>query len=343
MDKDPLIQLRDRADRLALPMFSLSLLFLLLLAGLIVMWVDIPRVVELIEADGLDADGVGIAGSVHSEAILLANKAYGIGQILLIMMLCIWPVFWIELAATARTQKKSGLKKRAMAMPLMACLIPPLRLATVSPAWDNRIWLPTLSWQHPGRTLSNLLQRLFSKPMLLIALLILPVLLFQLVFKNAVNEHYWLRIFLHFSTGLIWFAFAFEFIIMISATDKKLSYIKKNWIDLAIIILPLISFLRSVRALRLAKLAKIQKIAKMGRIYRMRGLGMKAFKALLLFETVNRVLRIKPEKTLRSLQEKKAEMLLDLEEINEQIENVEARIANNQLNTPSSEDEVKPT
>jgi len=318
MTDDKKNQLRARADRIAFPMFMLSVLFLVLLASLIITFVDIPRVAELAEADGS-------SGTAAAQA--LAISAQSVGQYLLIALLCIWPLFWLELASSIRARRQAGVPRQTMLMPLLSCFIPPLRLAATSPAWDNRLWLPTLSWQHPGRQLSSLLQKVFSKPMLLIALLILPVLLFEFVFKNAINEHYWLRLLLHFSTGFIWFAFSFEFIIMISATDKKLAYIKKNWVDLAIILLPLISFLRTVRVLRLARLTKVQKLAKVGRIYRMRGLGMKAFRALLMFEVIHKVLRITPEKSIEKLKEKKAEMELDLAEIDQQISELETRLA----------------
>jgi len=120
---------------------------------------------------------------------------------------------------------------------------------------------------------------------------------------------------IHAATGFIWFAFTVEFIVMVSATDRKIAYIKKNWLDLAIILLPLISFLRGIRALRLAKLAKVQQLAKMGRVYRMRGLGMKLLKALLLFEIVSRVLRITPEKKLQKLNQLRDECLEELDEV----------------------------
>jgi len=194
------------------------------------------------------------------------------------------------------------------------------------------MWLPSLSWQHPGRDLSSLLTRIFSKPMLIIALLILPILAIEFVFKSAIQQYFWLRLLLHAATGFIWFAFTLEFIVMISATDKKLAYIKKNWIDLVIILIPLVSFLRSLRVLRLAKLAKIQKIAKLGRVYRVRSLGTKALRALMTIGLVNRLLRITPEKKLLKLREQHDERMLELAELEEEIANVEQDLANAKSN-----------
>jgi len=237
-------QLRERADEFAFPMFALSVLFLLLLAGIVVTWVDIPRVAELAQ---LDADEQALNPAAVQEAIQMADSAAQVGEYLVAALLIMWPLFWLEFAYNYVTIRNPDGSRKIRVQPLLACFIPPLRLGRVSPVWDNRMWLPALSWQHPGRDLSALLTRIFSKPMLIIALLILPILAIEFVFKGAIQEHFWLRLLLHAATGFIWFAFTLEFIIMISATDKKLVYIKKNWIDLAIILIPLISFLRSLR------------------------------------------------------------------------------------------------
>ena len=117
--------------------------------------------------------------------------------------------------------------------------------------------------------------------------------------QGYVRQYLWLRLALHVSTGLIWIAFSVGFIIRVSATHRKLVYIKKNWIDLAIVLLPLTSFLRSlrvIRAVKLAKFAQAQQLARIGRIYRLRSLAVKVLRALILFEFFHRFLRIKPKK-----------------------------------------------
>jgi len=169
--------------------------------------------------------------------------------------------------------------------------------------------------------------------MLIIALLILPILLIEFVFKGAVQQHFWLRLVLHLATGFIWLAFAFEFIIMVSATDKKIAYVKKNWIDLAIILIPLISFLRTLRVLRLAKLAKIQKIARLGRVYRVRSLGMKAMRAMMMFGFINKILKITPEKRLVKLNAELQERSIEMDELKAEISELEESIADSSNDT----------
>lgn len=316
-------ELRAQTDRLAQAMFWLSTLFLGLLAAIIVTWIDIPGVVELATTE---AEETGASSQSLVDALALAERAEKIGGHLLFLLCALWPLFWAEYIYSLTRSKQKKILGRGGIQRLIACIVPPLRLGTTSPVWDNRLWLPSLSWQHPSRELSQILGRIFSRPMLIIALLILPILLIEFVFKDTVNNHFWLRMLLHWCTGFIWFAFAFEFIILVSATDKKLAYVKKNWIDLAIILLPIISFLRSLRALRLARLAKVQKLVKLGRVYRMRGLGMKVLRALLLLEVVNRILRITPEKRLAKLQEVHSEKSEELAELQLEINTLKEKI-----------------
>ena len=329
---------REQADLLAQLMFWLSTLFLGLLAAIIVTWIDIPGVVELATTE---AEESGSSSQSLVDALALAERAEKIGNHLLYFVLALWPLFWAEFIYSHKRSNQTKLFGQGGIQRIMACIVPPLRLGTTSPVWGNRLWLPGLSWQHPSRELSRLLGRIFSRPMLIIALLILPILLIEFVFKDTVNNHFWLRMLLHWCTGLIWFAFTFEFIILVSATDKKLAYIKKNWIDLAIILLPLISFLRSLRALRLARLAKVQKLAKLGRVYRMRGLGMKVLRALLLLEVVNRVLRITPEKRLTKLQELHTEKSEELAELQLEIDSLEQKIESKNQDSTLKQDNSK--
>lgn len=328
-------------DRLAPAMFALAVVFVLLLGALIVVRVDIPRVAEIaaieraaaskqqaastsVAADSIKVSApalgpsigpsIGAGVGLTSATDLTMTRAAQVGDILQLLLLALWPLFWLEYLATLRHEIRSPLS-RAGRSRLFACVLPPWRLATPSGARDGCIWLPVLGWQKPGRALARTLERRSGTPMLVIALLILPVLLLEIGFGSLVNAHPELRLLLHVSTGLIWCAFAIEFCILIGASDNKIDYARRHWIDLAIILLPLISFLRSVRALRLAKLAKVQKLARIGRVYRMRGLLMKAVRALMLLDVVSRLLRISPEKRLAKLRQQREELAEDLAEL----------------------------
>jgi len=324
------------ATAIAPAMFGLSLLFVALLSMLIVLWVDIPRVAELGAIERL--------GEVSpSEQLLVENTskidsqirqhnlvklADPIAKVVRLALLIIWPLFWLEFAISHRNSDGQSITKNGGYFRLLACAVPPLRIAAPSAAWEGKIWLPHWGWCTPGKTLGRNLEMAFSAPMLLIALLILPILLIEYGLHSMVEAHQWLRVLLHVCTGFIWGAFTLEFLVMISATDKRIQYIKAHWIDLAIILLPLISFLRTFRVLRLARLAQVQKVAKMGRVFRVRGLATKLLRSLMLFGFISRLLRITPEKKLAKLQRMYTDQLDDLNTLKAQIDELDAQISN---------------
>jgi len=304
---------RDFDDRLAPAMFGLSIAFLMVLAALIVAKIDIPRVVELSLLDS----GRELPDAT---ALLRLKLAEEVSSNLMILLLGFWPFFIAESIYQLLRAKSVNASGKQRLLHIGSALAPPIWMGIPSMAWQGRLWLPVLHWIHPGKKSVQTLSRLFGKPMIAIAFLILPILLLQFGLKSLVEDHFWLQMLIHIATGFIWFAFTVEFILMLGVTDKKFQYIKKNWIDLAIILLPLISFLRGIRVLRLARLTKIQKLAKMGRIYRMRGLGTKLIRALMMLQVVNKVLRITPERKLEKLIELRIEHAEDLAEMDAEIE-----------------------
>lgn len=323
-----------RANSLAPVMFVLSTVFVVLLGVLIVLWVDIPRVAEISVLNELESNVAmreTIENDVEGMAILIQQQSLvkltdPFGKMIQLALFILWPLFWLEYLVSVWHSDRDRLFNGGGFLRLLACVIPPLRLATPSAAQSGRVWLPGIDWQVPGKGLLNRLERAFGKPMLVIAMLILPILLIEYGLHSLVEEKEWLRLALHISTGFIWCAFTIEFLILFSVTDKRLAYIKAHWIDLAIILLPLISFLRSFRILRLTKLAKVQKLAKMGRVFRVRGLLMKVLRAMLLLGFVNRLLRITPEKQLAKLKRQYDEREEELRELKADIEELEAEI-----------------
>ena len=330
------------AEALAKPMFCLSLLFLVLLAGLVVAWVDVLP--DAASQDLVASDDQRISVSEN----FFHQPALRIGYLLLWTMLAIWPIFLIEqvyVRWSVRGIPNSNRFSSRFAWFSVAC--PPLRMGKSIPAKNGEIWLPALGWRAPGKILHKELERIFSKPMLLIAMMILPVLLIEFRFQELLQSNVWLKLLLSVSMGLIWCAFAIEFILMVSTTKKKITYVKKNWIDLAIILLPLVSFLRSLRIVRAARVAKL---TKMGRIYRMRGLFAKTIRAFLVLELIHRIFKFSPEKRLDKLLAQVEEKEEELRELQAQVKTVRAEIEAQKLaeelegdDSPSSHDNFSVT
>lgn len=304
-------------------MFAAAIIFLAGLASLVVIWVDVPglqeRTLEAAEIGDVNLELLdGEAGAGWGPSIITTG------------MLILWPLFIAEAIFHWTTRPWTRQYRSYHLRSLAFCLVPPLRMCARSPEVGDAMWFPALGWRAHNEELRERLKRAFGLPMLGIAVLILPVLGIEFFLKDQVSEYSALRFGLHFSTGLIWFAFTAEFIVMISAAENRLDYCKKHWLDLAIILLPLISFLRSlqiVRASRLAKLTKVQQLSKMFRVYRLRGVSTKALRALLLLEVAKRLLQPKPAKHLVRLRAEHRRLSREMKELEAMIERVAAEAA----------------
>ena len=166
--------------------------------------------------------------------------------------------------------------------------------------------------------------------MIVIALLILPVLIVEYGLGDRIGAHPWLRLLLHFSTGLIWFAFATEFIVMAGVSRSKLRYCGQHWLDLAIIILPAISFLRSLRAVRRSGSRGWRDSNTSPGSAASFACGVcscAAMRALLLLDVLSKVFGLAPEKRLQRLRERLQETEAEAGILRQEISDLERLIA----------------
>jgi hypothetical protein len=137
--------------------------------------------------------------------------------------------------------------------------------------------------------------------------------------NNAVIE-----LIVDFGTAVIWAAFTVEFVVMVSIVKKRVRYCKEHWIDLAIILAPMLAF---ARLMRIGRLMRLQVVARTTRVYRLRGLAMRAYQAIFFIEIIQKVFQGKPEKRLVRLEEQLAEKQDEVCEIKEEIARVREEIA----------------
>jgi hypothetical protein len=166
-----------------------------------------------------------------------------------------------------------------VALSLGAVLLPPLRLSVRIPRAPRRLWLPVLGWHPIDNDLRLHLDRVFSVPMMVMALLIIPILGLEQYRAAWVAEHPTVQDLMGVTLQMIWLGFALEFTVMVAASEKRLKYCIKHWLDIAIIMLPVIAFMRM---LRLAQLGRVGRLTQMSRTYRLKGLAMKGYHAILL-------------------------------------------------------------
>lgn len=207
---------------------------------------------------------------------------------------------------------------------LAACLFPPLRLGTRDHGDGQQVWLPGLGWQPANDEVAEQVELKLGYPMIGIALLILPLLAVEFIFVRQIQEYAWLALVTQLAGAFIWLAFAIEYLVMISLVSNRIKFIKEQWLNLAIILLPLIAFLRVLRIGRLVKLGKLTRTA---RLFRLRGLVMRAWRALLILQIVDRILHRDPQKQLERLKSHLEEKEQEAEALREEIARIEAELA----------------
>jgi len=205
-------------------------------------------------------------------------------------------------------------------------LFPIFRISMSTFSKPRKIWIPFLGWRNKNRTLERKLAAAFSLPMILIVLLILPILCIE-YFKREWLEYAWVKGTLSVGSQIIWLAFTIEFVLMISVTRKKLAYCTKRWIDIAIICLPLILFMIPLLSfLPIARLARVSRLIRSTQLFRMKGAGLKAFQAMVLFSGTRRFGKRAHEKKLLRLKKLLREKEEELEELKLDITHLEDKL-----------------
>ena len=245
----------------------------------------------------------------------------------------IYPACWVDAIWSGRFGSRQGRAR------WFYCLLPPLRLGACDHATGKSIWLPGLGWQPVGRDLEQRLERVSSVPMIVMALMVLPLIIVEHFWKERIDADPLLSGLLNGAGGLIWFAFAGEFILRFSIAQSKWSYVRTHFIDLAIVLLPLFSFLQ---ALRLGRLLRLQQLTRTARLYRLRGVALRAWRALLLVDAISRLINGPAEKRLVKLRATLVHKELELADLRAEIAKLETATAvtNDPSADASSEDPV---
>ncbi|MFI4874279.1 MAG: hypothetical protein ACIALR_03045 [Blastopirellula sp. JB062] len=208
---------------------------------------------------------------------------------------------------------------------LYRSLLPPLRLAARDHETGNAMWLPMLGWREVDDDLHKDVERAFSGPMIIVALMILPLLAISFVwhYRIDIGQYPWLEAIVETGYSITWLAFTVEFIVMFSLVDKKFNYIRKHWVDLLIICLPLVAFLR---VLRVSHLLRLQQVTKATRVYRLRGLVLRVWRGIVALDVLSRLIRLNPERRIELMEELIVEKEAEIEKIRQQIVELKARL-----------------
>jgi len=200
-------------------------------------------------------------------------------------------------------------------------LLPPLRMTTATSTRDGWLWLPGIGWRPTGPVTTAKLEHKLALPMLVLTLLVLPVLGIEFGAGEALETRPSLALAVHLTTSLIWIGFTAEFLWMISATPQKLAYCVKHWVNLVIILLPLVAFLRVLSTLRFLRAGRLL------RAYRLRTLQSRLWRLVLVFNLFERLQQRNPAKYRASLEKRITEMETELARLREKLEGCEKREA----------------
>ena len=260
---------------------------------------------------------MGLAGiAMH----LLADAENRYMQVAIVCGYCI-AALWLVYLVEAWWHWRSGAKH--LRQHLKMCLFPPLRLGGRDHVNGTTVWIPKMGWQTASEDLANEIDLKLSYAMIAIALLVLPLLGIEFIYKDGIANNRTFGLSIHLASAFIWFAFASEFMLMISLVKKKLIFMKEHWLDLAIICLPVIAFMRIFRLSSAARLTRLSKTAK---VFRVRGLAMRAWRAILILQIVDRILHRNPEKKLKMLEAQIADKREELAALEEEVQAIKERL-----------------
>jgi len=235
-------------------------------------------------------------------------------------LLALWGLIGLESLAGLFAAKDawSARLKRLM----LITLIPPLRMTMATGTANGWLWIPRAGWRRTGPATSEKLEQKLALPMVFLTLLVLPVLGAELGAGEALESRPRLALAIHLTTCLIWIGFTAEFIWMLSATPNKLAYCQKHWINLVIILLPIVAFLRVLNMFRFARFFRAGKLL---RAYRLRTLQSRLWRLALLFNLIERLQQRNPEKYCAGLEKKIGELETELVRLKDKLDTFRSR------------------
>ncbi|NJO14568.1 MAG: hypothetical protein HC877_02110 [Thioploca sp.] len=246
-------------------------------------------------------------------------------QLLMLLFIC-WPIFAIEriiylFFCQHRWKSYVGL--------VFIILLPPIRLATRRCNHANMIWL--FGWRLTDSACYTELEKQFLLSILFLSLFMSPFWVTELIAPDKLNNHELLYHLVNLGNALIWELFVIEFIIMFSIAEKKLFYLKKHWLELLVIILPMLALasilvsryalLRQFKFIKPENLLKIARIRRILNIYRTRSVFNRILRILIVVDIFKQFYQYRnPQKYLALLQEQLAQKEQEVIKIKQRIQ-----------------------
>ena len=314
-------------QKLAGSMFALTVLFLVLTAGALHFGSEESLMKRPIRSGGaqqpttVSSDAIeGIASAGVASPPPAESPTATLGIWCALGVLGLYPLYLLE---TLWHWRSGATRLRQHGW---FCVLPPLRLGARDHASGESIWLPGIGWSVVDDDLRRRAERGAHTPMLIVALLVLPLLVAQHYLSAHLQGNLWLTGAVEFGAAVSWFAFTLEFIVMLAIAERRWTYARQHWLDLLIICFPFIAFLRFIRTWSIVRVLRLGRMQQAAKVFRLRGTAMRLWRAILLLELLDRLFR-QPERRLNTLRERLAVRERELEELRQEISALESRLA----------------
>ncbi|MCG3132658.1 MAG: hypothetical protein FLDDKLPJ_03521 [Phycisphaerae bacterium] len=120
---------------------------------------------------------------------------------------------------------------------------------SLPPGW-RRVWIPFRGWRVVGPEHRQFVDDFFRTPMMVLALLVLPLLVLEHYAEETLTTVPWLGHAVLAGLSLIWLAFFVEFVVKVTIAESRWTYVYTNWLDVIVLVLPFLRLLRAVRAIK---------------------------------------------------------------------------------------------
>lgn len=261
-------------------------------------------------------------------------------QLMIGILLVSWPIFFIErllylVFCPYRTWK-------TYLGALLISLFPPCRLAARRCADQSYIWC-VFGWRLVdyslvitiNQRLETRIEKQFLFSGLLLAALMIPFWIIEIFIPKTLIKYYFIYHLLNIGNALIWALFVAEFVILISISHNWTLYLLRHWLELLIILLPMIALVRVIRLVQTSMVLEVLQIPetillgipKILNIYRARTFLNRMIRILTLVEFIQLWSKYKnPKKYLVKLKEELAEKELEVILLKRQICEMETEI-----------------
>jgi len=213
---------------------------------------------------------------------------------------------------------------------LLIITMPPTRFAARRCHRKEYIWY--FGWQPVDKVLCARVEKNFLYGILVVCIFMLPFWMLEIFSPTTISENDYFYHITNLGNATVWGLFVAEFMFAFSMTKKKGQYLLQHWLELLIILLPMLALARFIQVGQYAKIlqigkfhqlfiARLAKFQRLLNLYRARSTINRAVRILTIINAIHRwQLSRNPEKYLSNLREKIQDKEEELQQLKAQYE-----------------------